>query len=316
MARAIETIDLSEELWYEETVNGVTTTVKYWPIRKDSDGVVLLRAETLAGRRINPTNVAAYIDSEMDAWLNNTDGGYLSYFDAPMQACIIPTQIKVKPYDATDVAEIARQAFLLSESEVIAAGGAEGDSILSALKTHRDNTTNDNTARIAYNSAGSAVYWWLRSAGSSERMRFVYFNGGLSSDGASVAGYCPRPAFKVANATMVSDLGEDTIYILPDVTHLYRELKYAVICGETDTRLKRAKVEVEITNATESQIYLSNNAGDDNPAWVECQNGVAVDLPNETKETDKWQLGVKIYAKSGGRAVCGEPAVIVEVDGE
>lgn len=316
MARAIETIDLSEELWYEETVNGVTTTVKYWPIRKDSDGVVLLRADALAGRRINPTNVAAYTNSEMDTWLNNTDDGYISYFDAPMQACIIPTQIKVKPYDSTDVTEIARQAFLLSESEVIAAGGAEGDSILSALKTHRDNTTNDNTARIAYNSAGSAVYWWLRSASSTEQMRRVDTSGGLGGGNASGAWLCPRPAFKVQNGTMVSDLGEDTIYILPDATHLYRELEYVVVCGETDARPKRAKVEVEITNATESQIYVSNNAGDANPAWVECQNGVAVDLPNETKETDSWQLGVKIYAKSGGRAVCGEPAVIVEVDGE
>ena len=315
MARAIETIDLSEELWYEETVNGVATTTKYWPIRKDSDGVVLLRAEALAGRRINPTNVAAYIDSEMDTWLNNTDDGYLSYFDAPMQACIIPTQIKVKPYDSTDVTEVARQAFLLSESEVIAAGGAEGDSILSTLRTHRDNTTNDNTARIAYNSAGSAVIWWLRSAGSAEQMRFVYFGGNVSSNNASNT-ICPRPAFKVRNGTMVSDSEEDTIYLLPDATHLYRELEYVVVCGETDTRPKKAKVEVEITNATESKAYLSNNAGDTNPAWVECQNGVAAELPNETKETDKWQLGVKIYAKSGGRAVCGEPAVIVEVDGE
>lgn len=316
MARAIETIDLSEELWYEETVNGVTTTTKYWPIRKDTDGVVLLRAEALAGRRINPTNVAAYIDSEMDTWLNNADDGYLSYFDAPMQACIIPTQIKVKPYDSTDVTEIARQSFLLSESEVIAAGGAEGDSVLAAIRLHRDNTTNDSTARIAYNSAGTAVYWWLRSAVSSEQMRCVSAGGYVGSGVASSSGNCPRPAFKVANATMVSDLGEDTIYILPDATHLYRELEYVVVCGETDARPKKAKVEVEITNATESQIYLSNNAGDANPVWVECQNGVAVDLSNEIKETDKWQLGVKVYAKSGGRAVCGEPAVIVEVDGE
>lgn len=314
MARAIETIDLSEELWYEETINGVTTTTKYWPIRKDSDGVVLLRAEALAARRINPTNVAAYIDSEMDTWLNNADDGYLSYFDAKMQACIIPTQIKVKPYDSTDVTEIARQAFLFSESEVIAAGGAEGDSILSVLKTHRDNTTDDYTARIAYNSAGSVAFWWLRSAGSAEQMRFVSYNGSVISVNASYAGYCPRPAFKVQNGTMVSDLGEDTIYILPDATRLYRELEYVVVCGETDARPKKAKVEVEITNATETKIYLSNNAGDAAPAWAECQNGVAIETPNKTKETDKWQLGVKIYAKSGGRAVCGEPAVIVEVD--
>lgn len=315
MARAIEAIDLSEELWYEETVNGVTTTTKYWPIRKDSDGVLLLRAEVMTARRINPTNVAAYIDSEMDTWLNNADDGYLSYFDATMQACIVPTQIKVKPYDSTDIVEVARQVFLLSESEVNANGGVEGDSILDALKTHRA-TESDGTARIAYNVAGISSGWWLRTAGSITDMRFVHVNGQIYNVGSASAVYAPRPAFKVRNGTMVSDSGQDTIYILPDATHLYRDLEYAVVCGETDARPKRGKVEVEITNATESKICLSNNAGDASPTWVECQNGVAVDLPNMTKETDKWKLGVKIYAKSGGRATCGEPAIIVEVDGE
>ena len=313
MARAIETIELTEVLHYEETIGGVTTTVAYWPLRKDADGVLLLRVPALAGRRINPANVANYIDSEMDAWLENDDTGYTSYFDEKMRACIIPTTIKVKPYDSDAVTEIARRAFLLSESEVSAAGGVEGDGLLSVLKAHTGAAT-DNAARIAYNSAGSAVYWWLRSAGSAEQMRFVYTDGLVVSGVASNTGYCPRPAFKVRNGTMVSDATEDTIYILPDETHLYRELQYAVVCGTMAARPKRAKVEVEITNATESKIYVSNNAGDAEPVWVECTAGAAVELTNEIKTTDEWQLGVKIYAKSEGRATCGEPAVIVEVD--
>lgn len=313
MARAIETIELTEVLHYEETIGGVTTTVAYWPLRKDADGVLLLRVPALSGRRINPTNVANYIDSEMDKWLENDDAGYTSYFDAKMRACIVPTTIKVKPYDSDTVTEIARRAFLLSESEVSAAGGAEGDSILSVLKAHVG-TTNDNAARVAYNSAGSAVSCWLRSAGSAEQMRFVGAYGGVVSYYASNTGYCPRPAFVVRNGTMVSDATEDTIYILPDETHLYRELQYAVVCGTMAARPKRAKVEVEITNAAESKIYVSNNAGDAEPVWVECTVGTAVELTNEIKTTDEWQLGVKIYAKSEGRATCGEPAVIVEVD--
>lgn len=113
---------------------------------------------------------------------------------------------------------------------------------------------------------------------------------------------------------MVSDATEDTIYILPDETHLYRELQYAVVCGTMAARPKRAKVEVEITNAAESKIYVSNNAGDAEPVWVECTVGTAVELTSEIKTTDEWQLGVKVYAKSEGRATCGEPAVIVEAD--
>ncbi len=49
--------------------------------------------------------------------------------------------------------------------------------------------------------------------------------------------------------------------------------------------------------------------------WVECENNGVAELANTTKTTDNWELGVKIYAKSGGRATVGEPALIVEVDG-
>ena len=174
MPRAIETIDINTTvLHYEETIGGVTETVAYLPLRKDSDGVVVVRDVCLAGRRINPTNVSNYIDSEMDSWLIDDQAGYLSYFDVKMRPCIIPTTIKVKPYDSDDITEIARQTFLLSTSEVGFTGVAdEGESILPVLKSHRD-TTNDNTARIAYNSAGAATNWWLRSAYSAEQLRYV-----------------------------------------------------------------------------------------------------------------------------------------------
>lgn len=315
MPRAIETIDINTTvLHYEETIGGVTETVAYLPLRKDSDGVVAVRDVRLAGRRINPTNVANYIDSEMDSWLIDDQAGYLSYFDVKMRACVIPTTIKVKPYDSDDITEIARQAFLLSASEAGFTGVAdEGESILPALKSHRD-TTSDNTARIAYNSAGTAAYWWLRSANSAEQMRVVGTNGGLGSDRASTAWICPRPAFKVRNGTMVSDETEDTIYILPDPTHLYRELEFVAYLGEAENRPKKAKVQVEIANATESRIKISNNAKDTNPVWVACANGGVVELTNTVKETENWELGVKIYAKSGGRATVGEPALIVEVE--
>ena len=315
MPRAIETIDINTTvLHYEETIGGVTETVAYLPLRKDSDGVVVVRDVCLAGRRINPTNVSNYIDSEMDSWLIDDQAGYLSYFDVKMRACIIPTTIKVKPYDSDDITEIARQAFLLSTSEVGFTGVAdEGESILPVLKSHRD-TTNDNTARIAYNSAGTAAGWWLRSANSAEQMRRVHTGGSLGSHGAATAWVCPRPAVKVRNGTMVSDETEDTIYILPDPAHLYRELEFVAYLGEAENRPKKAKVQVEITNATESSIKISNNAKDANPVWVECANGGAAELANTVKETANWELGVKIYAKSGGRATVGEAALIVEVE--
>ena len=312
MARKIETISLDEVLCYDETVGGVTTTVRYLPLRKDADGVVLLRDEVLDGRRINATNDATYIGSEMDTWLNDAAAGYLSRFDAKMRAAIIPTAIKVKPPDADAVQEIARSVYLLSESEVGSGTVAEGDSMLDALKAHKG-VTDANKARIALNSAGSASYWWLGSAGSASQSRGVGSSGNVYSSGASNSN-CPRPAFKVANATMVSDGTEDTIYILPDAGRLYREMQFTAYCGQTDKRPKKARVQVDITNATTYDMYVSNNAKDANPTWVACAPDQVVVLGNTTKETDKWEIGVKVYAQSGGRATCSEPVVIVETE--
>lgn len=312
MARKIETISLDEVLCYDETVGGVTTTVRYLPLRKDADGVVLLRDEVLDGRRINATNDATYIGSEMDTWLNDAAAGYLSRFDAKMRAAIIPTAIKVKPPDADAVQEIARSVYLLSESEVGSGTVAEGDSMLDALKAHKG-VTDANKARIALNSAGSASYWWLRSASSASQARFVSFYGNVYSSNVS-SSCCPRPAFKVANATMVSDGTEDTIYILPDAGRLYREMQFTAYCGQTDKRPKKARVQVDITNATTYDMYVSNNAKDANPTWVACAPDQVVVLGNTTKETDKWEIGVKVYAQSGGRATCSEPVVIVETE--
>lgn len=315
MPRAIKTIDINTTvLHYEETVNGVTETVAYIPWMKTDIGVLVLRDVALGPNRINPTNDANYIGSERDTDLNNTQTGYLSRFDEKMLACIIPTTIKCKPPDSDEVAEIARQVFLPSASEMGFTGVAdEGESFLPVLKAHRD-TTNDNAARIGYNSAGAAVSYWMRSAASAAQERYVNANGNLDGYNASGGFVCWRPAFQVSGDTMVSDETEDTIYILPDATKLYRELEFVTYVGTSENRPKKARVEVDITNATESQIWVSNNAKDEEPVWVACTNGVAVDLPNTTKTTDNWELGVKVYAKSGGKAVCGEPVVMVEVD--
>ncbi len=317
MPRAISAIDVNTTiLHYDETINGVTTTCAYWPLKKDANGNVLVVRELVEepGRGINTTNDSDYIDGGMDTHLNDAENGFLSRFDAKMRACIIPASIKIKPNGASEVTEISRQVFLLSETEV---GGSatlgEGESILPALMAHAD-TTNANTARIARNTAGTACNWWLRSTASAEQSRCVYDYGSVGSNNSSNAGYYGRPAFWVSADTLVSDETEDTIYILPDPTHLYRELEFVVYLGETENRPKKAKVQVEITNATESSIKISNNAKDTNPVWVECTNGGVAELTNTVKETDNWALGVKIYAKSGGRATVGEPALIVEVE--
>lgn len=310
MARPISEIELNEVLHYTETINGKTQTVAYWPIRKDADGVVLLRANVLdEQRKMNATAEATYIDSLMDTWLNDASGGYLSYFDEKMRACIIPSSIKIKPYNADTVTEIARQVYLLSEDEVTT-GGVEGESILPMLKVHSGQTS-DNDARKAYNANGSAVAWWLRDAVNSDQFRYVYSFGDIGTYNADGA-ISVRPAFKVANNTLVSDASAGTIYILPDASQPYRELSFTAFLGSTAQRPKRAKVQVSFTGASAQTIQISNNAKDANPAWVTCEPDQVVELPNAEKTTELWELGVKIYAKGEGRVTCGEPVAIAE----
>lgn len=312
MARPISEIELNEVLHYEETINGKVQTTAYWPIRKDTDGVVLLRQHVLDDtRKMNTTAEATYIDSLMDTWLNDSTAGYLSYFDEKMRACIIPSSIKIKPYNSDVVTEIARRAYLLSESEVTN-GGVEGESILPMLKAH-SGQIGDNAARKAYSNVGVEAFWWLRSVGSDSTFRYVRNNGTIYSNPANGTNSA-RPVFKVANATMVSDKTADKKYILPDPEHLYRELSFTAFLGGTAKRPKRAKVQVSITDASAQIIQISNNAKDANPAWVTCEPDQVVELPNTSKETEQWELGVKVYAKSEGRATCGEPVAIVEVE--
>lgn len=310
MARPISEIALTETLHYEETINGKTQTVAYWPIRKDADGVVLLRKNVLdEPRKMNATNEATYIGSLMDTWLNDTTSGYLSYFDEKMRACIIPSSIKIKPYNSDIVTEIARQVYLLNKDEVTT-GGVEGESILPMLKVH-SGQTGDSNARIAVNSTGNKAFWWLLSAYSAQQF-WIVTNEGYTVAINATSTYAPRPVFKVANATLVSDKTADTIYILPDASKPYRELSFTAFLGSTANRPKRAKVQVSFTGATVQTIQISNNAKDANPAWVPCGVDEVVELPNAEKTTDLWEMGVKVYAKGESRVTCGEPVAIVE----
>ena len=309
MARPISEIALTEVLHYEETIGGKTQTVAYWPIRKDADGVVLLRQNVLdEPRKMNTTNDATYINCSMDTWLNDETAGYLSYFDEKMRACIIPSTVKIKLYNSDAVTEIVRMAYLLSQSEV-GTGGVEGDSILPMLKAHSGKETND--ARIAYSGFGVAGAWSLRTAASNANFWYVHTDGRLYSGGATIS-RSVRPVFKVANATLVSDASADTIYILPDATKPYRELSFTAFLGGAAKRPKRAKVQVSITGASAQSIQISNNAKDANPSWVPCEPDQVVELPNAEKTTDLWELGVRISAQGEGRVTCGEPVAIVE----
>lgn len=314
MSRTIAELTAGEKVYLDETIDGVLSHVPYIYLGQDDSGnCIILREAVAIQKRMHSSNVAVYDGCEADVWLEDEDAGYLSRFDAATRAALVSTQIKCNSIATGEIGVIARRCFLLSYTELgYATAPDEGASYLAALQTATGKT--GNNARIAYNSAAAAVYWWLRSANSEAQYRDVSTGGGANSSNASNTGSWMRPALSVAPATIVSDGTEDTIYLLPDSAKAYRVVDAVVYVGSSDKRPKRARVMVNAVNCTSLQLRVSNNAKDASPTWVSVTNGGTADLPNTTKTTDAWELGVKIYATSGGRAEIGEPVVIAEME--
>lgn len=314
MSRTIAELTAGEKVYLNETVDGELSHVPYIYLGQDESGnCIILREVAAIAKRMHSSNVAVYDGCEADLWLEDEESGYLSRFDAATRAALVSTQIKCNSITTGEIGVIARRCFLLSYTELgYATTPDEGASYLAALQTATGKT--GNNARIAYNSSAAAVYWWLRSAYSETQFRCVNAYSNANSNNASGTGIWMRPALSVAPATIVSDQGEDTIYLLPDSAKTYREVDAVVYVGSSDKRPKRAKALVEAANCTDLQLWVSNNAKDDNPTWVSVANGGTAELSNTAKITDAWELGVKIYAKSGGRAEIGEPVVIAEME--
>lgn len=312
MSRTIAELTPGQILHLNETVSDVLSIVPYIYLGQDESGnCLILRQYAAIAKRMHSSNVAVYDGCEADMWLEDEDTGYLSRFDAATRAALVSTQIKYNDPSLGDIATIARRCFLLSYTNLgYATTPDEGMSFLPALMTAAGTTT-ANTARITYNEAQTAVNAWMRSAYIESMFRNVSASGNTSSGVAGNAGYWLRPALSVAPATIVSDETEDTIYLLPDPDKLYREVGATIYMGESADRPAKAKLIIDLTNLTDVELYVSNNAKDTAPVWVAAQNGAVVDLPNTAKETENWQLGVKVYGRSGGKGIIGEPALIV-----
>lgn len=312
MSRTIADLTPGQILYLNETVSDVLSIVPFIYLGQDESGnCIILRQYAAVQKRMHSSNVAVYDGCEADRWLEDEDAGYLSRFDAATNAAMVSTQIKHNDPSLGGVATIARRCFLLSYTNLgYATTPDEGMSFLSALMTAAG-TTNANTARITYNEAQTAVNAWMRSAFSETQFRYVSTSGSAVSSSATSTGYWLRPALSVAPATIVSDETEDTIYLLPDPDKLYREVGAAIYMGESIDRPAKAKLLIDLTNMTDVELYVSNNAKDAAPVWVAAQNGAVADLTNAVKETENWQLGVKVYGRSGGKGIIGEPALIV-----
>lgn len=317
MSRTLSQLAAGTKIYCNTTLSGedAATAFIVMGMSEQGNSVLLMPELVYQQKRMNATDVAEYNGCEMDTYLSaETDGFRTAYLSEAFRNCLVPTQIKC--YSLTDSQEItiARDIFVPSYTEMgWTSDHPEGASLLAALKTFKG-VTNDNQARIANNTAGTACTWWLRSANSSSQFRSVYVNGSAYSNDASHSWNWLRPLLSVAPATLVSDEGEDTIYLFPDSAAAYREIDIKISMGQSVKRPKKARVLVEITNATESSVKVTNNYKDESPTWVTVPDGGVATLENATKTSENWELGLQIYAKSGGRATVQEPILVVETE--
>lgn len=305
MSRTLGQLDLGTSVWIAE--NNVMH--EYVLMSKDSAGCIMLRANAVEVRRMNPTNVAVYEGSEMDSWLTDDQTGFLSRFDAATLAAIVSHTRPTYSYGDTECHYISRRAFLLTQGELFLSTPTALEplkNITSSLMIWKG-TDGSSAARIGLNEELSAVYWWLSSPFSAAGFFYVNAGGASNTGSASYAGCWARPALNVSADTIVSDEGADPIYLLPSGG--YREVSFHGKVGEDTNRPSVAVVEYDAVNLYDVVVEVCNNYGDASPVWMPCTSGQQVTLANNSKQTETWQVGVRCYGKSQSYGYFDEPIV-------
>lgn len=192
MSRTLGQLDLGTPVWIAE--NNVMH--EYVLMSKDGAGCIMLRANAVEARRMNPTNVAVYEGSEMDNWLTDDQTGFLSRFDAATLAAIVSRTRPTYSYGDTECHYISRRAFLLTQGELFLSTPTALEplkNITSSLMIWKG-TDGSSTARIALNEELSAVYWWLSSPSSAAAFFYVNTNGTSNTNNATNTNNWARPA--------------------------------------------------------------------------------------------------------------------------
>ena len=312
MSRTIADLPLGSVVILLE--NGVNTN--YILVNKDANGCELLREFVLdTNYRMNPTNNAVYETSEMDAYLNNAETGFLSLFDAATLSAISARSISTFTFGDAEAHYISRRCYLPSYGNMFLTVPTVIEPDTSYLWGLSDwkKTFNTNQMRIAHNISNTDVFWVLRSPTSVSDFYCVRNDGGSASTVAT-AYTGVRPALNVAPATIVSDEGADIIYLLP--TERAQTVEFKGKLGETNQRPALGCAHVFGTNLTNVVVQATNNYGDTVPVWQTVQNGVQFEFTNETKETENWQVGIRCYGEAANlsQGYFEQPQMLVEVE--
>lgn len=320
MSRKLGDLTAGIKLYLDETVSGVTTHVPFIYLGVGGNGNgLLLRHYVVAAKRMHSSHVAHYDGCEMDVFLENETTGYLSRFDENTIATFVPHEVSHSDYTLTDDGTvsypvISRRCFLPTYKMLGYGGGEAGNSYLSALYTYY-NTSTANTARIGRTTNETAVVYWMSSASSASQFRFVNTVGTAGNNNASDTSYYYRPALSVSLDTPVSDEGADEIFLLPEGRRTYWFIDAVTPVGKSVDRPAKAKLLVAEHNIQSVAYTVSNNAGDTTPVWTPITNGGVATLTNTMKETENYELAVRVEAQASTHdGYVGEPVLIVETE--
>lgn len=315
MSRTLSELSAGTKIMVDMKISGVTKAMPFIVLGKSSqeNSMLLLSDMLIEERKMNSTDSTEYNGCDADTYLENDFID--TYLSDALANCLVPTTIKTYSNSTEVTTEIQRKIFLLSYSELgFSTESDEGSSYLQVLKTYYNKTFSDS-ARIAKTPSGSPGIYYTRTGRNSSLYWGVSTFGDSTYVAANTINCWLRPCFSVSLDTIVSNSTEDTIFLFPDSTKLYRETEGIIYMGQSENRPQKVKLTTSITNATEKTIQVSNNAKDTTPIWVTVPDDGIISLTNDTKTTDKWELGVKFYVKSPGLAVIKEPIMIIETEG-
>lgn len=164
-------------------------------------GVTLIRKDAFSEIAWNASDNSYYKNRYFGCTLDNfCDGIWPLKLDEKIRECLVPVPIVVA--EGSQVATlhtIYRKGFAISCTEAGVSGWQTEGKAFSYFS--------DNAKRIAYlDETATAVYWGLRSPGSSVNVAYcIYTDGTVGNYSVYSAYFAPRPAFNLKSSIVVSD---------------------------------------------------------------------------------------------------------------
>lgn len=142
----------------------------------------------------------------------------------------------------------------------------------------------------------TAGYWWTRTI-KTHWLGYLANTSGALADDSPKSGYKIRPVLNIAPTTVVIDAGDGAYALTGDGNVPTYHIEATEIISKVVERPVKARIIYNAVDLTNVSVWVSNNAADVEPVWVDATSGNEVVLTNETKTSENWMLGVKYYGE-------------------